>query len=254
VPDPSGRATIVPPLIGLAHGSRHPRTAADVDELLAAVAGLRPGLTAVPAYLDLTEPDLPTSVTALGASAAVVVPLLFTAAFHVQVDVPAAVRDSGNGTDLLVAEHLGLGEPVLQALVARARTTGIDDDREILLLAVGSSDEAANAAVGELAQRWAARRAGPVRAAFATSAPRASDLLAVPGFSGAVVPLFVASGLLLDATAKRAQPRGVPVAAPLGTLLAPLVLDRYDRAVRAARSSGPAGPRHGQSPETVKKV
>ena len=225
-----------PPLIGLAHGSRHPRTAGDIEELLAAVAALRPGLTAVPAYLDLTEPDLPTAVEALDTPIGVVVPLLFTAAFHVQVDVPAAVRGSGSGTELVVAEHLGLGEPVVQALVARAAEAGLDDHREILLLAVGSSDQGANAAVGDLADRWAARRTGPVRPAFATSEPRASDVLARPGFAGLVVPLFVASGLLLDAIAKQAEPLGIPVAAPLGSLLAPLVLDRYDRAVQAARS------------------
>jgi sirohydrochlorin cobaltochelatase len=225
-----------PPLIGLAHGSRHRGTSADIDTLLAAVAALRPGLITRAAYLDLTEPDLPTAVADLDRPAAVVVPLLFTAAFHVQVDVPAAVRKSRKGTDLLVAQHLGLGDDVLAALAARAARAGIEKDREILVLAVGSSDEAANAAVQGLADRWAARRAGPVRAAFATSSPRASDLLAEPGFCGAVVPLFVASGLLLDATAKRARPLNIPVAAPLGTLLAHLVLHRYDQATLAAGS------------------
>jgi sirohydrochlorin ferrochelatase len=222
-------------LIGLAHGSRHPRTAADIEALLAAVTALRPGLTAVPAYLDLTEPDLPTAVDALDAPTAVIVPLLFTAAFHVQVDLPAAVRESRSGTELRVAEHLGLGDDLLISLTTRATESGIDEDREILLLAVGSSDETANAAVDELAERWSGRRAAPVHAAFATSDPRATEAINEPGFSGAVVPLFVASGLLLEATAKRAQPLGIPVAAPLGTLLAPLVLDRYDRAVQAVR-------------------
>jgi sirohydrochlorin ferrochelatase len=254
VPDPTDSSLPGPPLIGLAHGSRHPRTAADIEALLAAVTALRPGLTAVPAYLDLTDPDLPTAVAALGTPSAVVVPLLFTAAFHVQVDVPAAVRDSRGGIELLVAEHLGLGDDVLAALAARAAEAGVEDDREILVLAVGSSDQAANSAVQDLADRWTAQRAGVVRAAFATSEPRAADLLAEPGYAGAVVPLFVASGLLLDSTAKGAELRGIPVAAPLGTLLAPLVLDRYDLAVRAAQPNGPERPRHGQSPETVKKM
>jgi sirohydrochlorin ferrochelatase len=236
-------------LIGLAHGSRHPRTAVDIQALLVAVAALRPGLTVLPAYLDLTEPDLPAAVAALDAPTAVVVPLLFTAAFHVQVDVPAAVRDSGSVAELLVAQHLGLGDDVLAALAARAAQTGIEDDREILLLAVGSSDEAANAAVHELAQRWARLRAGPVRAAFATSGPRAADVLAEPGFAGAVVPLFVASGLLLDATATTAKALEIPVAVPLGDLLAPLVLDRYDRALEGTQSESSARSRHGQSPK-----
>jgi sirohydrochlorin ferrochelatase len=238
VPDPIGPDETggAPPLIGLAHGSRHPQTAPDIEALLAAVAARRPGLLTMASYLDLTEPDLPTVVSTLGVPTAVVVPLLFTAAFHVRVDVPEAVRDSGSDTELLVADHLGLGDDLLAALAARAAEAGIDPDAEILLLAVGSSDAEANAAVHDLAVRWAARRAGAVRAVFATSEPRAAVTLTEPGFRGAVVPLFVASGLLLDATARQAEAIGVRVAPPLGTLLAPLVLDRYDRAVAAART------------------
>ena len=50
--------TRLPPLIGLAHGSRDPRAARMIAELMRAVQALRPGLVAVPAFLDLSEPDL----------------------------------------------------------------------------------------------------------------------------------------------------------------------------------------------------
>jgi len=48
---------------------------------------------------------------------------------------------------------------------------------------------------------------------------------------GGVVPLFLAPGLLLRTIADHAATAGVPVAEPLGTLMAGLVLARYDEAV-----------------------
>ena len=71
-----------PPLIGLAHGSRDPRAAAAIHDLMAAVGALRPGLEVASAFLDLSQPDLRTAVAAIGAHRAVVVPLLFAQAFH----------------------------------------------------------------------------------------------------------------------------------------------------------------------------
>ena len=68
-----------PPLVGLAHGSRDPRAAAAIDELMAAVARSRPGLITTSAFLDLSEPDLTTAVARLASDRAVVVPLLFAA-------------------------------------------------------------------------------------------------------------------------------------------------------------------------------
>src|SRR4051794_20008050 len=76
------------PVIGLAHGSRHPRGAQAIEALMVAV-GAAAGVPALPAYLDLADPDLATVAAALaeqGHRRAVVVPLLFTEAFHATVD------------------------------------------------------------------------------------------------------------------------------------------------------------------------
>lgn len=180
----------------------------EIDALLAAVAARRPGLLAVPAFLDLTEPDLTTAAGALSAPSAVVVPLLFTEAFHTKVDTPAAVAAAreATGVDLVVAGHLGTGDDVLGALRGQAERSEVGDDEEILLLAVGSSDESANGAVAALAEQWAGQRSGVVRAVFATTEPRAAAALAEPGRRGVVVPLFVAGGLLLT-TVQRDAPR-----------------------------------------------
>ena len=222
------------PLVGLAHGSRDPRASPATEELLAAVAALRPGLRVVPAYLDLAEPDLTGALRALDVDEAVVLPLLFTQAFHAEVDTPDAIAAAATATGTRVrrAGILGMGPAVLAALQVRAIEAGIGEDDGIVLAAVGSSSASANAAVAELAERWAARRRGPVRAAFATAGePKVAGALAALAARAprvAVAPLFAAPGLLLDAIDRAAAAHDAPVAAPLGTELAPLVLARYD--------------------------
>lgn len=228
------------PLIGLAHGSRNPQAAAAVGELTAAVGRLRPGLRTCAAFLDLSEPDLGTAVGGLDVERAVVVPLLFAQAFHARKDVPDAVREAGrqSQTELITADILGLGPDVLAVVRDRARGAGIADDQDILLLAVGTSDPAANEAVGELARRWSTIRGGAVRAVFATAAPRALEALAEPWTSPpAVVPLFLAPGLLLDQVARLAAGLGVVVAQPLAAAMAHVVLDRYDAALQVPNVS-----------------
>jgi len=82
-----------------------------------------------------------------------------------------------------------------------------------------------------------ARRGAPVRAGFGTTDPQATDVLAewaVP--AGTVVPLFVAPGLLLDAIATAVTAAGWRLADPLGTLLAPLVAERYRASLNRARA------------------
>ena len=99
-----------PPLVGLAHGSRDPRAAVAIDELMVAVARARPGLVTTSAFLDLSEPDLTTAVARLDVERAVVVPLLFAQAFHARIDVPEAVATAAGhtGTELTVSQILGL--------------------------------------------------------------------------------------------------------------------------------------------------
>jgi sirohydrochlorin ferrochelatase len=229
-----------PPLIGLAHGSRDPRAARTVAELMREVQRMRPGLLAVPAFLDLSEPDLHTAVAALhadhGADEAVVLPLLFTEAFHATVDTPTAVRHAqdATGVSLRLGGILGTGDEVMQALQDAAGRAHIGIHEAILLLAVGSSNQQANDAVHLLADRWSDHRVGPVWAGFATAEPRAADVLQRAATSGrrvGVVPLFVAPGLLLDAVEEQALALDAEIAQPLGSSLAEVVLQRYDEAL-----------------------
>ena len=229
-------------LIGLAHGSRHARVAEGIESVLATASRLA-GVETRAAYLDLTDPDLEAvsaDLAAAGVPRAVVVPLLFTDAFHARIDVPEAVAQAADssGIELVLAPILGTGDDVVAVVAERLAAAGTTDDEPILLYAVGSSRPDANAAVAGLADRLAVRRGTPVRVGFGTTEPRAADVLAeltaTTEGPGTVVPLFVAPGLLLDAIAPTIAAVGWRLADPLGTLLAPVVSQRYHAALGVA--------------------
>ena len=114
----------------------------------------------------------------------------------------------------------------------------------MLLYAVGSSNSAANAAVVDLAARLERSRlrgggrppARPHvavrRAAFATCAPRPAEVLDQLPEPIAILPLFLADGLLLDPVRTLAAERGWTMVEPLGERAADLVLERYRAALR----------------------
>jgi sirohydrochlorin cobaltochelatase len=231
------------PVIGLAHGSRHPRGADAIEALMIAV-GAAAGVPAHAAYLDLAQPDLGAVVAQLaeqGHRRAVVVPLLFTVAFHATVDVPEAVAEAAeaHGVELVVTDILGTGDDVAAVLRGALEGAGVSGDADAVLFAVGSSRPEANEAVADLAARLSDGRRGAVRAAFGTCAPKVADVVErPPGLAEPVAlwPLFLADGLLLDPQRRLADARGWTLVEPLGAQAAPLVLARY--AAARDRQSG----------------
>jgi sirohydrochlorin cobaltochelatase len=189
----------------------------------------------VAAYLDLAEPDLRAAARQLadaGHATAVVVPLLFTQAFHATVDVPETVRDVSGSLpiDLVVADILGTGDEVADLLRQSMVAAGIDDQSSVMLFGVGSSNPAANEAVFDLASRLGDGRRGPVRGCFGTCSPGVADVLdGLPEPVG-IVPLFLSEGLLLSPIRELAAQHGWPMAEPLGERAARLVQRRYEGA------------------------
>lgn len=259
--------TVTTALIGLAHGSRHPGVTGPIEELMSMASKLT-GAPGCAAYLDLTEPDLTTVAAGLAADGirrAVVVPLLFTNAYHARIDVPATIADAGAvaGLELRTAGILGTGDDVAAVVAATIDDAEIPAGLPVLLYAVGSSDASANSAVTELGRRLAVVRGAAVGVAFGTTDPRPEPVLAQlaanglgavglpgsrpgavglpagrPGAGGpsvggrvAIVPLFVSPGLLLDPLADLARDRGLPMTGPLGRRLAPVVAARFAAAV-----------------------
>jgi sirohydrochlorin cobaltochelatase len=192
-------------------------------------------IPALPAYLELAQPDLAAAaqqLTDVGHATAVVVPLLFTEAYHATIDVPERVRDVAESLPLrlVVAEILGTDDDVARLLLDSLGEAGIDDHTSVLLFAVGSSKPEANEAVSDLAARLGRGRRHPVRACFGTCAPGVADVL--DGLDGpvAILPLFLAEGLLLSQVRALAAEHGWRMAEPLGERAADLVRQRYQRA------------------------
>jgi len=204
-----------------------------------ASVGAQGGVLARVAYLDLAQPDLESVARELAGSGhaeAVVVPLLFTSAFHATVDAPDAVRRAAvaSGLDLSIADILGTGDDIAELLSGRLAEAAVPADCSVLLFAVGSSNADANQSVIDLAARLSAGRPGEVRAAFGTTDPRPASVLDGLPEPIAVLPLFLADGLLLDPLRALSVERGWTMIEPLGDRAAAIVLRRYDGARMSA--------------------
>lgn len=234
-----------PALIALAHGSRDPRSAATITELVNATKALRPDLRVERAFLDLAKPNFQTVVDRLvkaGFDEIVVVPLLLVEAFHARVDVPAVIAEAIErhpGLKIRATAVLGLEARFLEVLDERLRealsAARVRELDALVLAAAGSSDPLANQAVARLARLWGAHHKLPVTAAYASSAPPATGE-AVRSFRGqgrrhiAVASLFLAPGNLPDRAAELALEAGaVAVSEPLGAHpeIARTILARY---------------------------
>jgi len=259
-----------PPLVAVAHGSKDPRAAVTVHDLLDAVRDRAPGIDVRGAFLDHSAPSLLQVLGSLapgtGADAwhaCVTVPLLLTAAYHSKADIPArlaAAHAAHPGLDVRAAATLGPHPLLIAALERRLSEAcvAVDDAAAraatgVVLAAAGSSDTAANAAVAALADRWARERGWrAVVPAFASaSGPRPAEavasLLSCRGTRGPVVvaTYLLAPGYFADQVRDGSLGAGASaVSGALGACpeVAQVVLDRYDAVLdrAAVRHAGRA--------------
>lgn len=181
----------------VAHGTRDVRGADTVRHLAQRVAGALPSQEVALAYVDVQEPFVAAALDDVMRrhSSAVVVPLLLSRGFHVDVDIAGAV-----------ATHLGsyavapLGpDPLLATLLAqRLRDSGATPDTHVVLAAAGSSRpqaaEDVETAANQLAEAWEA----PVTVAYATAtAPTVPEAVSAARAAGAN-RVAVASYLLAE--------------------------------------------------------
>lgn len=247
--------TDLPPLLAVAHGSRDPRAATTVEELLVGVRR-RLGLTRVlTSYLDHAPPRparVLDGLAAAGAEEVVVLPLLLTEAYHSKIDIPATLartRSAHPRPRLNVAGTLGPHPLLRVALERRLAGAGVrigDPDTAVVLVAAGSSDPAANAVIDGLARTWAATRDWwTVRAAYASAArPSPAEAIRELAAGGAprvvVASYFLAPGHFSDKvrdTALDAGAAAVSVALGAAPELVDLVLYRYAEARQQVRAA-----------------
>lgn len=220
-------------LIACAHGTNNAQGQARINELRANIAALRPGLRVLEAYVDVQEPALPDVVAGVAPGVrAVVVPLLLTVGFHVQVDIAQAVESRPG---FLAANPLG-PDPRLAGLLHQ-RLGEVPADWGIVLAAAGSSRPEAAEHIEVLAADLAVLRPQRIVAAYGASArpsvPEAVAQLRAAGAAGvAIASYLLAPGYFHDQLSLAGADR---VSEPLlpSDLLAHLALEHFDSAVAA---------------------
>ncbi|MEZ0365414.1 sirohydrochlorin chelatase [Mycobacterium sp. pUA109] len=228
-------------LVLTAHGSKDPRSAANVHAVAGRLRQMRPGLDVQVAFCEQNDPNLVDALRGLNDHhQAVVVPFLLASAYHARTDIPKQIARAA--VSVRQADVLGEDERLVAVLRERLTELGVspaDHTLGVLVAAIGSSSPAVNARTAAVAHtlaaetHWAGAAIG-----FATgplpSVPEAAERLKRRGARRlAIAPWFLAPGLITDRVLTFARAAGIAMAQPLGAheLVAETVLDRYDQAV-----------------------
>ncbi|MBL1074622.1 sirohydrochlorin chelatase [Nocardia sp. 2] len=225
-----------PVLVAVAHGSRDPRSAATMRDVVEQLAAAHPDTDVRLAFLDLSTPSVDEvldAVAAEGHSQAIVVPLLLGSAFHARVDLPGLLEAASARNPrlrLTQADVLGPDPRLIVALRDRVHdsligahsastgigATGFSDQHDhsypgtsdrggrigIAVAAVGSSSASANAATARVATRLTEITGWDTEICFATTEPTVLEAVSRLRARGAeqvlVAPWFLAPGLLTD--------------------------------------------------------
>ena len=203
------------------------------------------GLRVRAAFLGHSAPSLRQVLDALPDGPVVVLPLLLTAAYHSEIDLPAVLRAASarrGGLEIRYGRPLGPHPLLISALERRLRETGAVMDpaqTSVVLAAAGSSDPAATAAIAALAARWRAQRGWQdvIPAYASATAPKPAAAVAALNARGAqrvlVASYLLAPGRFADQIRGQALTAGATaVSGVLGAApeLATVVLHRYSEA------------------------
>ncbi len=199
-------------LVTVAHGTRTPRDG-DAARDITAHAAARLRMSARAAFIELAHP-LFTEVLAEAGQPVVAVPLLLSTGFHMRQDLPEMA--AGSPVPVRLGPPLGPDPLLAEVQVARLEEAGARPGQRVVLVAAGSSDEAAThdqlGAVALLARAWD----GPV--VLATLSGRGDPLTTVVRPGDAVSPYLLSPGSFQDRIRSEvaAVASGAPVADVLG--------------------------------------
>ncbi|MFE2421211.1 sirohydrochlorin chelatase [Streptomyces hokutonensis] len=234
-----------PALVLVAHGSRDPRALSTVRALVERVRELRPGLPVHLGHIELNEPRLTDTLTALGPTDAVLVPLLLARGYHVKRDIPGLAAETQ--ARARVAPPLGPHPLLVETLYGRLVEAGWGEQPRrgsaVVLAAAGSRDPDSKLDTNHTAQLLADRLGVPVIPAYASAAtPTVSTAVRALAARGhhrvAVASCFTAPGRFATQCAEAAP---WIASAPLGAhpAMARLVLHRYDQAMSTTEATAP---------------
>jgi len=189
---------------------------------------------------------------------AVVLPLLLTAAYHSEVDLPVLLAEASAarpGLNIRYGDPLGPDPLLLRALDRRMAEAGTAAwpaaETSVVLAAAGSARPESNAVIAALARQWQAARGwrAVVPAYAAAAAPSPADAVATLRRAGArrvaVATYLLAPGFFADRIAASSREAGaVAVSAALCAApeVAELVLRRYTTALGRPATMGAPGP------------
>ncbi len=206
---------------------------------------MRPGLDVRLAFCELNAPNLVDVLSGLsGRRRAVVTPLLLANAYHARIDIPRQIASCATRERVWQAPVLGEDDRLVSVLRQRVAELGVsllDDTLGVLVVAIGSSNPAANARTALVAPKLLAGTGwAGATTAFATRPQRslaeAVGRLRRQGARRVVIaPWFLAPGRLPDRVRRFADGAGIEMAAALGAhrLVAETVLDRFEQAAAA---------------------
>lgn len=230
----------VPALIGSSHGTDDPAGRATIRALLARVADRLPDVEVLEAFVDVQQPALPDVVDGLPVGrGAVIVPLLLSTGFHVEVDVREAAESRA---DVVAARPLGPDDRVTAILADRWRETAADPSQPVVLAVAGSSKPSAAAAIESVRSGFAALTGtDPIVGYGSAVSPRISEAVSTARDDAPGAPVSIASYLLAPGFFQRrvASAGGDLVSAPLGVddRLVDVVVDRYREGVEILSES-----------------
>lgn len=161
-------------LVLAAHGTRDPAGSRVIHDLADLVRDRLPGVDVRVAFADVRSPSV-TDVLRRVDGPAVVVPAFLAAGYHVRVDIPAQVKESGR-SDVPVTAPFGPSPSLVAAVHSRLLEAGWDGE-PIVFAAAGSSDSRALEDVQRAARLLAFRTGVSVQVGYVTTAnPRVVDI------------------------------------------------------------------------------
>ncbi|MCM3661880.1 sirohydrochlorin chelatase [Georgenia satyanarayanai] len=251
-PERSGAAA--PVLVGCSHGTNDDTGRQVVRSILDDVRAARPGLNVREAFVDVQQPEVADVVASVvtgdgGSGRAVVVPLLLSGGYHVEVDIAEAVADhDGQPGQAVASPALGPDPRLVDLLAHRLTEAGVRPHDAVVVAAAGSSRSGAARDVERVADGLRDWHPGPVTVGYGAKArPSVPEAVAaaraaLADASGpeqregdAATPRVVVAAYLLAPGYfyDRVLEAGADVVtAPLGAdpRLTSIVLDRYDSA------------------------
>jgi sirohydrochlorin ferrochelatase len=216
-------------LLLTAHGTASASGSATTAALHQAIRAARPGQPTELCFLDVVGPSLSEALDALRGRAAIVVPLLLSAGYHVQTDIPTVVTGR---SDVRVARPLGPDRLLVTALADRlAAARGSSVPHSTVLVGVGSSRPDAADDIAVTARLLSEHLGRHVHTATLSADLRSQLTQLEPPVE--IATYLLAGGEFLGAIRQSAADIST-VAEPIGVhpALVQLVLERYDEARR----------------------